>query len=356
MITEAVQHIAAAAGITDERAAAGAAARDTSSIELSTLLQDPAPLPMHLNTFSTDYILSPAALQVLAWAGLQRLVLYKPFSSYGVNLSIDSCTALACVTTLRQLQLPLLSCEPLVEPSVVAAALQKLPLLTCLHLMHADGEIVRQLPDRLQHLARHPVKPSYRGLTWQQVMSETAEEAWAGLTVNITHLTALTALSVSIMSHEHWQVAPPPQPLSFTAEHTTGRIKVLSPRNLPSVVLGNVTEGDVDLLNSLAEDPPTTSLYMELSQYCRQSEWIQVAAAVGQLTALTKLAFKCGRALSKFSYIVNPGPLFTQLPKLLLLQDLTLSTDAVHPLDLLCLTALLKLTSLSLTTSSMVRL
>lgn len=352
MITEALQQCAVAAGIPGERAAAEAGAKDTSSGELSTLLQDPAPLPMRLHTFSTDYSVSPAALHVLACAGLQRLVLFKPYSPYGVNLSMDICTALACVTTLRQLQLPLLSFE--VEASVVAAALDKLPLLTCLHLMHADGEIVRQLPVRLQHLALHPVERNYRGLIWQQVMSETAEEAQAHLRINITHLTALTALSVSNIHPELWHVAPPPQALSFTAQLTAGRIMVLSPYNMPCVVLGSVSACDVDLLNSLAEDPPTTSLHMELAPDCRQSTWTKIAAAVGQLTALTKLAFKCGGALSKSHRDVNPSPLFTQLPKLQLLQDLTLSTDAVHPVDLLHLTALLKLTSLSLTTPSLV--
>lgn len=96
-------------------------------LSVASLLRDAVPLPLQLNTLNTSFLVSPAALNALARAGMQRLCL----RCRGEQLTPGFAAALRGLQSLNYLALPEFDLPPLHCVVEAIGSLQPLTYLGC---------------------------------------------------------------------------------------------------------------------------------------------------------------------------------------------------------------------------------
>lgn len=287
------------------------------------------PLPLRLTSLHTDRLYKPDVLQLLPKFGVEVLDLEQVRSLRAEVFSAPVCAALAQITTLQQLYLPL---NGPAMPQGLGKALDKLQGLSCLKCSISPDDL-QLLPASLQHL---------------EVRIEAAADAAA--TFSCSHLAALQDLRVWRQRLEPLRIVLPPKVQQVEVQ---GAVCLQGLREVQELELTQ-SAGTLETLQSLPWVTSPFSLNLSLvpeqqagpgqAQLPNPAGRQEHAKALSMLTAVTRLGiWDAG--------IANAGPEASWCSAVLPLRnlrDLYLDLVALPSSELVQLSTLTALTTLDL--------
>jgi hypothetical protein len=318
----AAQHTQADAAAPTETAAASVAGHHNSSGTItptrgmtsgadttSDVLQDGVSLPLHLKSFTTNGLPSPAVLKHLQSTGVQCL----KFELYPLQVPANLCPALANLQSLDNLTVWHKD-TPEIDymPVEVAAAVGQLQHLTCLSI------------DRVTPAGTKLLSTSLKELYLCCPMNDTCGSN--DDIISLTHLTALTGLKWHSCLSGVCDVTLPQQPLQLWS---SGELHLVGSQHLTSVDILTDDGDGLELLQDLHDMSSyanTTSLSVILD-HARSVPWDLrnvLCRTLGGFTSLREFTFKAEGQIYKLHTWGHPN-IIDQLRKLPLLTKVDLA-------------------------------